>query len=188
VGSFFRRIIVFFISGQNHVVIIIGTAEPNDADIATCKEVKSIRYLLNYWIPVFFWMCFIFWMSTSTFSSQNTALIIEPILRFLMPSISQEMINEIHWTFRKLAHVGEYFIFGILLFRAFRGDSKKLGILKCAIFSFIILSVYAASDEFHQSCVATRTASLNDVGIDMFGGIISLGISALLPLSRWSVR
>jgi len=155
--------------------------------MAVNKDIEVIRYFLNYWIPVILWMGVIFWMSTGTFSSQNTALIIEPIVRFLMPSISQEMIDLIHGTLRKLAHVGEYFILGILLFRAFRGDSKKLGVAKCAVLSFVVLALYAASDEFHQSFVATRTASLDDVFIDMLGGIISLGVSVLLSLS-WNRR
>jgi VanZ family protein len=129
-------------------------------------------------------MIFIFWMSTGTFSAQNTALIVEPILRFLMPFVSPEMIGMIHSALRKLGHVAEYFVLGILLFRAFRGSSKELRIPQWAFSSFFVLVLYAASDEFHQSFVSTRTASLHDVGIDMLGGIVALGLSALLHLSR----
>ena len=142
-----------------------------------------IRYL-KYWIPVLLWMIFIFWMSTGTFSSQNTVLIVEPILRFLKPSISQEMIALIHKALRKLGHVTEYFVLGFLLFCAFRGDSKELRLPRWVVSAIIVLVFYAAGDEFHQSFVSTRTASLYDVGIDVLGGLIALGLSALLHLSH----
>ena len=130
----------------------------------------SLNQYLKYWIPVLLWMIFIFWMSTGTFSAQNTGLIIEPILRFLKPSISSEMIDMVHKAIRKLGHVTEYFVFGLLLFRAFRDGSKELRTLRWAFISLIVLILYAASDELHQSFVSNRTASPFDVGIDVLGG------------------
>jgi VanZ family protein len=79
---------------------------------------------------------------------------------------------------RKLAHVTEYFIFGILLFRAFRGDSLEPRALSWAFSSFLVLALLAASDEFHQSLTAERTASIVDVGIDSFGGFLAMCVSA----------
>jgi VanZ family protein len=139
---------------------------------------------LKYWIPVFIWMMFIFWMSTGSFSAQNTSSIIEPILRILMPSISARTIVMIHGAIRKLGHVTAYFVLGILLFRAFRGGLTELRILRWALSSFIVLVLYAASDELHQFFVPTRTASLYDVGIDVLGGTVALVLSALLHLNR----
>jgi VanZ family protein len=147
-------------------------------------KMGSIRNL-KYWGPVLLWMLFIFWMSTGTFSAQNTSLIIEPILRFFMPSISREKVDIIHGVIRKLGHVSEYFILGILLFRSFRGGSKELFKLRWAFFSFLVVMVYAAGDEFHQSFVPTRTPSLTDVGIDTLGGALAQGVSVLWRLSRW---
>jgi len=90
----------------------------------------------------------------------------------------------IHKVIRKLAHSAEYFVLGLLLFRAFRGDSKELRIPRWVFYSFMVLVIYAASDELHQSFIFSRTASLYDVGIDVLGGIIALGLIALLHLSR----
>jgi len=139
---------------------------------------------VKYWGPVLLWMSFIFWMSTGTFSSENTSLIIEPILRFLLPSISSEKVAMIHAAIRKSGHVTEYFILGILLFRAFRGGSKELRNVRWAFSSLLVVVLYAASDEFHQSFVPTRTASLVDVGIDTLGGIIAQCVSILWHLTR----
>ena len=138
----------------------------------------------RYWVPVLLWMSFIFLMSTGTFSGENTSLIIEPILHFLMPSITPEKVDLIHGAIRKLGHVTEYFILGILLFRAFRCGSKELLSWRWALYSILVVVLYAASDEFHQSFVSTRTASLFDVGIDTLGGILAQGVSVLWHLSR----
>jgi VanZ family protein len=37
-------------------------------------------------------------------------------------------------------------------------------------------AIFAASDEFHQAFVPSRTASLNDVMIDICGALIGLAI------------
>ncbi len=127
---------------------------------------------LRYWIPVIVWMAFIFWMSTNTFSSPNTASILEPVLYFILPSLPSEDIAWIHHGIRKLAHVTEYLILGILLFRAFKAGSAEERSLRWAAYSLLVVVLYAASDEYHQSFLDTRTASLVDVGFDSFGGFL----------------
>ena len=135
---------------------------------------------VEYWFPVVLWIIFIFWMSTSMFSAQNTYAVLEPLLRFLVPSISPKEIIFFHIILRKLAHITEYFVSGLLLFRAFRNGSDKRREWLWAIFSLLVVVIIAASDEFHQSFVSTRTASLVDVGIDIFGGFIAQGVSVLM--------
>jgi VanZ family protein len=137
------------------------------------------RNFIKYWFPVIFWMCFIFWMSTEAFSSRNTFSLIETVLRFLVHEISSKEIGLIHAFIRKAGHVIEYFILGLLLFRAFRGGSIALWNWRWSFFAVIVVVLWATSDEFHQSFVPTRTASLVDVGIDTAGGILAQFVSAL---------
>jgi VanZ family protein len=139
----------------------------------------SNQYSIKYWLPVIFWMCFIFWMSTGTFSSQNTYSFVEPVLRFLVPQISSHGVDLIHALMRKSAHIIEYFILGLLLFRAFRRGSTPPWNWRWSFFAVGVVVLWAASDEFHQSFVSTRTASVMDVGIDVAGGIIAQFVSAL---------
>jgi VanZ family protein len=139
---------------------------------------SSIRRF-PYWLPVLLWMSFIFWMSTETFSSQNTSSIIEPVLRLFAPSLSTESIHMIHGAIRKSAHVTEHFILGILLFRAFRGGSKGLHARQWAFSSLLVVLLYAASDEFHQSFISARTATLSDVCIDTLGGTLAQVVAVL---------
>jgi len=140
----------------------------------------SFTKKIKYWFPVFLWILVIFWMSTSMFSASNTYYYIEHFLRFFNPAISMKGIFLFHNILRKLAHVTEYFISGVLLFRAFRYGSEKGREWRWAILSLLVVAAIAASDEFHQTFVVTRTASLVDVGIDIMGGFLAQGVNVLL--------
>lgn len=85
---------------------------------------------------------------------------------------------------RKFGHVTEYFISGLLLFRAFRNDSVSGRKWIWAFASLMAIVLIAACDEFHQSFVPTRTASLIDVGLDTFGGILAQCVSVLWYQNR----
>jgi VanZ family protein len=135
---------------------------------------------LKYWLPVILVMLFIFYMSTGTFSSTNTALIIEPLLRFLVPSISEQTVDLIHRIIRKCGHLAEYFFLGTLLFRAFRGGSRESRVWQWILGSGVVVVLYAISDEFHQSFEITRTASSIDVAIDTAGGMVAQIVCAVL--------
>lgn len=84
-------------------------------------------------------------------------------------------VSEIYWPdffLKKTAHLIEYAILFILLFRA----SKNVKL------SFLILVFYALSDELHQSFTNGRDASLRDVFIDSLGGYLGLWFQKnLLP-------
>ncbi len=73
--------------------------------------------------------------------------------------------------FKKMAHISVYAVLYFLLFKAtknsfnFKEKHSYLFWLLPLIFCFS----YALSDEFHQSLVAGRQATLRDVGYDVFG-------------------
>lgn len=132
---------------------------------------------IKYWLPVVVWMVFIFSMSTGEFTAQNTSRFIEPIIRFLLPWASTLTIDVLHGVIRKCGHLTEYFILGLLLFRAFWGGSKEGRVTRWAALAVLVVVLYAASDEFHQWFVPGRTASPMDVGIDTVGGILAQGVT-----------
>ena len=140
---------------------------------------QGSRNFIKYWLPVILWMCFIFWMSTEAYSSYNTFSLTETILQFLFPRISSYEVGLIHAVIRKGGHVIEYFILSLLLFRAFRGGSTASWKWRWSLFGVIGVALWAISDEWHQSFVPTRTASVIDVGIDTAGGILAQFVSAL---------
>lgn len=71
---------------------------------------------------------------------------------------------------RKTAHMAEFFILAYLLFQAYR--AHNITIKKSLILAVIISFAYAGFDEWHQSQVAGRVASLIDVGIDSVGVLV----------------
>jgi VanZ family protein len=112
-------------------------------------------------------------MSTDSFSSENTSSVLMPILQFLLPGITSAAADIIHAGIRKCAHITEYFILGVLLFRAFQGEAKENKSWQWASLSIMVIILYAAGDEFHQSFTSTRGASIIDVGIDIAGGMLA---------------
>src|ERR1044072_8698584 len=99
---------------------------------------------LTVWLPVLAWAAVIF-----VFSS--------------IPSLSSGLGT---WdtVLRKGAHITEYAILGLLLYRALEREAPALA----------VGIAYAATDELHQHFVSGRHASPVDVAIDAVG--VSLGM------------
>ena len=118
-------------------------------------------------------------MSTDTFSSEHTAQVFEPLLHWLIPSLSQEMVETIHHLIRKSAHFTEYFVFCLLLYRGIRGGRKGWR-WSWGLSALFIAAVYSALDEIHQAFVISRTASPYDSLLDSVGAFF-----AVLILFLW---
>lgn len=88
-----------------------------------------------------------------------------PIVRVLV------QLDESGLILRKLSHVAIYAVLGLNMSAALRSALTTRGTLGL---SLSLGTLYAVSDEFHQSFVPGRLASLRDVLIDI-GGLI-LGI------------
>src|SRR5207244_12301915 len=80
---------------------------------------------------------------------------------------------------RKCAHVSEYAILALLLWRALRSGSAPRAKISM-LFGAVLLgcAVFAGSDEFHQSFVKSRTSSVRDVLLDIAGALFGLLIGA----------
>lgn len=131
----------------------------------------------KYWLPVLIWLGLIVIGSTDLMSAEHTSRIIGPVLRAFNPDISAETIAQIQFVVRKTAHVMEYAILAALLWRALRAGVRwQTRMLRLFIAVWFVCAVFAASDEFHQSFVPSRTASPIDVMIDIFGALIGLVI------------
>jgi VanZ family protein len=130
---------------------------------------------LRAWWPALLWAGVIFSMSTDTFSAEHTASLIEPILRWMVRSLTENQFSAIHYFIRKSAHFTEYFVFCLLLYRGLRGNRKGwrwawgVAALFCA-------AGYSVLDEIHQAFVASRTASAYDSLLDSIGAFAALGV------------
>jgi len=136
-----------------------------------------MRFFLKYWLPLLIWLCVIFVGSTDLMSAEQTSRFLVPFLRWLKPDISTGALAQVHFFVRKLGHISEYAILAILLWRALRSGMNlriKMSLLFVAV--WLACGIFAAGDEFHQSFVPSRTASLLDVMIDLSGAFIGLAI------------
>jgi VanZ family protein len=130
------------------------------------------RWLLAWW-PALLWSAVIFTLSTDTFSAAHTGTILEPVLRWIYPSITEDTVELIHTFIRKSAHFTEYFIFFLLLYRGIRG-ARAGWHWSWGFLAWFIAAVYSALDEIHQSFVASRTASPWDSLLDSVGAFAAL--------------
>jgi VanZ family protein len=150
--------------------------------------VSWFRPFFKYWLPVLLWMALIFTASSDTHSEQRSSRLIEPLLHWLFPHMPQKEIEEIHFLCRKCAHLTEYAVLALLLWRALHATKNELPQWSWPKVggTLLLVFLYAATDEFHQSFVPTRTPMVRDVFIDTAGG--ALGLLALWFLRRWRRR
>jgi VanZ family protein len=112
--------------------------------------------------------------STADFSSMNTSRFIGPILRWLFPGLSESRLAAIHFLIRKAGHLSEYAILALLARRAFVTSSRANTQRRWFELGLLLVTGYALLDEFHQSFVPSRTASIYDSAIDVAGGLTVL--------------
>jgi VanZ family protein len=105
---------------------------------------------LNTWLPVVLWAGVIFTISS-------------------VPSLDSGL-GVWDTVLRKTAHAGEYAILGALLYRAVRREPAAI----------VLGSLYAVTDEVHQSFVSGRHGSPLDWLIDTAGVIAGVAVMSLL--------
>ena len=117
---------------------------------------------LHLWLPPLLYMALIF-----HFSSQSNPL----------PELTSRV-----WD--KALHTLEYFGLALLVCRAFLGHGVARA--KSMLAAVVIASLYAMSDEWHQSFVPMRTSDVLDWMADTVGSMLGAG---LLPaLGDWPKR
>ena len=144
----------------------------------------KVGRIVSNWMPPIVWMVLIFAGSSDVLSAEHTSRFIVPFLRWLDPHMSFATITAIHLIVRKLGHFTEYAILAALLWRGLRGTfvGFSLGIIAAA--TFLITAAFAASDEFHQSFVISRTSSVHDVMIDCVGVLFALALCVAFAARR----
>ena len=139
-----------------------------------------------YWLPVLVWMLIIFSASSDRMSFSHSSRIIAPILHWLFPQMTEATVHAVVFAVRKLAHVTEYAILGLLVWRAMRKSGAahpRPWFWSQAAVVLLFVALYATSDEVHQAFVPTRQASVGDVLLDTLGG--AFGLLFLWIIGRW---
>lgn len=156
-----------------------------DAETAQ-KEGASLRQRFWRYGPLLLWMGFIWFASTREFSADNTSKVLRPLIVWLFPGISEERVAAAHFLIRKLSHFTEYGILALLARRAFITSSQDLVKRYWFYLALLLCVSYSLLDEFHQSFVPSRTASLGDSAIDIAGGLTVLLVCRFLVNAHWN--
>ena len=143
------------------------------------KQKRSAPQRVWRYSLLLLWMFFISFASGSEFSALNTSTVVRPLILWFFPNISDDRLAAIHFLIRKSAHFTEYGVLAFLASRAFTTSSHAFIRRNWFQLGVLLVVCYSLLDEFHQSFVPSRTASLYDSGIDMAGGVTVLLIFKL---------
>jgi VanZ family protein len=134
------------------------------------------RSRFRRYAPVVVWAALIFIGSSDLLSGSHTGSFLLGPLRWLFPHASAQTLGLIHLLIRKAGHLTEYAILAALAAHAFRTSSREW--LRHSWFwaAWVFASGYSLTDEFHQSFVPTRGASIYDSMIDSIGGLIGVAV------------
>ena len=124
--------------------------------------------------PLVLWATLIFVGSSDLLASSHTSAFLIRPLHLLFPNASEETLRTIHFLIRKAGHLTEYFILAMLAARAFRSSSHEFLRRRWFWLALLLVIGYSLFDEFRQSFVSTRTASIYDSLIDTVGGLTAL--------------
>ena len=107
------------------------------------------KNVIKSWAIVFIWCAVIYYLSS-------------------IPNLKSDLPNQLDLIFRKIAHMAEYGILTVFLFRAYF-KSNGLTIKKSISFAIVFALTFAFTDEYHQLFVFGREGRLDDVFIDSLG-------------------
>ena len=113
----------------------------------------SVRKFVWLWLPVLLWMGVIF-IGSSIGS---------------MPKVGGRATDAI---VHRIAHLIEFALLGWLVLRAL--SDGRLPDRRTFVIALIVVTLYGASDEFHQRFTPGRSSELSAVLFDAAGGLIGL--------------
>jgi VanZ family protein len=150
--------------------------------------VPKLCSFARHWLPPLLWMCVIFSASGDQQSFQHSSRIVGPILHWLCPHLSDEAAYRVVIAVRKCAHLAEYAVLALLLWRALEaktGNQAHAWQWSRASLVLLLVVLYAATDEIHQAFVPSREGCVRDVVVDTAGAALGLmGLWATTLLRR----
>jgi VanZ family protein len=144
----------------------------NNPSIRGARDPGLVTFL--WWLTTLGWAALIFYLSSGTFGGAFTAWLLQQVLNLLQVTVSAQTFASLHFLIRKLAHVTEYAMYGMLLYGSLGGGRDFTWKARRAVWCVAIAAAYSLTDELHQSLVPGREASLTDCGIDVAGATLAM--------------
>lgn len=159
-------------------------------------EGKPIKRKLLYGIPVLLWLGLIFILSSQPYQAQSLKPLLnqqfsQDKLQEVLPDVSfpyresiisakKDPVHFIEFVFRKGAHLFMYAMLAVLASIALLPYRMPLMAKGC--FTLAAIGMTAILDEWNQLHRAERTGAVQDVFIDLSGGLIGLLLVSLVYL------
>jgi VanZ family protein len=137
-----------------------------------------LREFCFYWLPPLGWCAVILALSGDLACARKTLGIINWLLSWI-PFLTASQIQLIHHYLRKLGHFLGYGILYFLWVRALQGYSGQTP-RASILWAFCLSLLLASLDEGHQALVASRTASIRDVALDLGGASLAALITTVV--------
>jgi hypothetical protein len=131
------------------------------------------------WWPAILWAIGIWILGSDWFSEDATSGILDPLIAWLLPDLDVEIRGLWVAGIRKLAHPGVYGLLALLCHRALNLTSRP-GRSQLFIRALGPVAGLAMADEFRQALSLERTGAIQDVALDVVGGLIALLLSSAL--------
>lgn len=133
-----------------------------------------MRNFFRYYFPVLLWGALMAVLSSSGFGSSFTYRLLKALADIVHPSISSSTLHQINAVVRKLAHVSEYFVLAVLVWRALRQQAADFWRWSWALGTLAAGVLFSGLDEWRQVFERGRVGSWADVGLDTLGVCLAL--------------
>ena len=137
---------------------------------------RSKNEVVKVWIAAGLWLGIIIAESSKFGSSGNTSRILYPILHYVF-GIDLAHFEVWHPVIRKTGHFVGYSVMSFLFFRAWRATLPQPRIqgwwFTWARIAWMMTTLVACLDEWHQAYIATRGSSVHDVLLDSTGALVA---------------
>jgi VanZ family protein len=137
--------------------------------------------VLTTWTPALAWAGLIWALGGDDFSAPETSRILDPLLTWLFPDLSDATRTSWVALIRKSAHPIEYAVLALL---SLHGVRRSTGATALRSFGLALLPALAlaSADEFRQSLSSVRTGATLDVALDLAGA--AFGLLCLFGMER----
>ena len=159
------------------------------------KQKKILAVILTL-IPVLALMITIFSFSAqeASTSDRTSGGIVSRVIALLYPHFGEipeeeqkQIVHIFSFLVRKCAHLSEYLLLGAALAVHVKAISACRSLRHPKLLSWLVGTLYAASDELHQRFVPGRSGEAADVLLDSFGVLLGVLLVGLIH-ALWKKR
>ena len=112
----------------------------------------------------------------SSFIRYHFPAILWAVIILISMSLPAQYIPKVKiFGYDKIAHIGVFFVFGILIYRSIiNWEHKPRSILKSLILMLFFVMVFGCVSELYQHFIPGRTPDIFDFIADSIGGLLSI--------------